>query len=133
MLKKEKVQYLGVMILLFFSGLMIFKNVLFFSENTLISSKIEESILTSYSYFDNEYVPTENDAAIYIGGCDVIANEIEIYLDTGLGEDTVISLYNVSSDENSSLIEQKIVRTGFKRIKFYFASMHLDTVKILLQ
>ena len=93
MLKKEKVWYLGVMILLFFSGLMIFKNVIFFSENTLISSEINESILFSYSYSDNEYVPTEEDAAIYIDGYDIIANEIEIYLDTGLKEDTVISSY----------------------------------------
>ena len=133
MLKKEKVWYLGVMILLFFSGLMIFKNVIFFSENTLISSEINESILFSYSYSDNEYVPTEEDAAIYIDGYDIIANEIEIYLDTGLKEDTVISLYDASGDSDNDLIEQKTVRTGYKKIKFYFESIHLDAIKILLQ
>lgn len=129
----KKMQYLGVMILLFGTGLMIFKNVLFFSENTLISSEIQESILHSYSYSDNKYIPTGDDASICIDGYDITANEIEIYLDTGLEEDAVISLYDVSGDTNNALIEQKIVRTGYKRIKFYFENLHLDAIKILLQ
>ena len=38
----------------------------------------------------------------------------KFYLDTGLKEDTVISLYDASGDSDNDLIEQKTVRTGYK-------------------
>lgn len=129
----KKMRYIGIFILLFFSGLLIFKNSLFFTENILISKQIDNSVLTSYSYSNNQYVPIDYDASIYLGGCDISANVIEIYLERGLEEDAIISLYDVSDETNSKLIEQKIVRSGYNTIKFYFANIHLNAIKIIVQ
>lgn len=117
-------------ILFIFSGLMIFKNSLFFSREILASFSIDESIMASYENCGSYFSPVDG-ATIYLHDFDVNGNEVQLIFDEALEEDTFFSVYNSSSDMGQYVIEQKRVRKGCTTVAFYFESTHFDTIKIL--
>lgn len=66
MLEKEKVRYIIVMIAFFLTGLILFKDILFFSEKDLVSTQINDDILISYNDADDRYIPVDENAFLCI-------------------------------------------------------------------
>ena len=132
MLEKEKVRYIIVMIAFFLTWLILFKDILFFSEKDLVSTQINDDILISYNDADDRYIPVDENAAVYYSGYNTVANMVEINFEQGLNENISFLLYNVSNDAESNLIEQRTVRAGYKTIKFYFSPIQLEGIRIRL-
>lgn len=125
--------YFLLVILFAVTGLFIFKNVLFYSEYLLASNQLDENVLCSYSKNEELYTPIDGNAAICFNGYRVTANEVEIAFEKGLEEDTTFTLFNASRDCDQQQIEQKIVRKGYRNVKFYFENKDLDSIIVLAQ
>lgn len=125
--------YFLLVILFAITGLFIFKNVLFYSEYLLASNQLDENVLCSYSKNEELYTPIDGNAAICFNGYRVTANEVEIAFEKGLEEDTTFTLFNASRDCDQQQIEQKIVRKGYRNVKFYFENKDLDSIIVLAQ
>lgn len=130
--KREIGSFILVTIILFIAGLFMFCNQIFYTEQQIDVKKFEDTVLNAYYWDGEQYVPGE-DAALYYGGYDGTINEVELMFESRLKEDTTISLYDASNMEEQYLIEQKVVRKGYKSACFYFDDKQLSNVRILFQ
>ena len=128
--KELMIKFITLSLLFIFSGLMIFKNNLFFTEDNLVSQQLDQSMMTQYENKGEIFLPLDG-ATIYLHDLNINVNEITITLNEGLSEDTTFYLYNSSSYAEQYVIEQKTVRKGYKKISFYFENLYLEAVKIL--
>ncbi len=128
--KKNILNIIGLSILFTLAGILIFKNILIYASDTLISGQIGEFLIGTYEENNGYYSPLDDTVAISSDNLNLTVNEIVVSFENNLKEDTLFVLTNTSSDTEPYTIEQKSVRKGYSSIKFSFEEVYLDSIQI---
>lgn len=128
---KRSFYHICFILLCMFTGVILFKNSLFYSIEKSKTILIDEFSMASYQNSGELFIPVDNTATIYLHDFDIKANELMIKFDCELSEDTTFTLYNSSSNVETYAIESKTIRKGMKTVNFYFEDIHINELKVL--
>lgn len=120
-----------VFTILFITGILIFRDAIFFNKDVKWCHDIDENVMAGYQHVMEEYIPIDETATIVINNFEESVNELEMSFDEALGESTTFYLFNSSSNVEQFLIDSKTVRKGYKRVLFDFEKQNIDQIKIL--
>lgn len=132
---KNILAYLLCFFAIFFSGIIICKNTLFYSNEYSYTYQCTSENMLSYTYDSNENIfkPLDESARFELHDALGKVNYICVEIQDGLPKDSVVTLYNSSSNVDEYVIEKKEIRKGYKKVSFYFKDLDLDGIKILFQ
>lgn len=126
-MKKRKSIFL--VMLIFFTGILIFKNSLLYREEVLLSLENSNETMVEFQKSGEVYVPNSTGSYIYVQASGIETNEIQIQFDEAFDENATVQLF-FGDGTNERLIEQKIVREGTEKVKFYFDKTRFEYAKI---